>query len=321
MDQEKHIHHFLPQHYLKGFACKENGSLIWQYTRGREYQPGEHKGKYNPCKMSIPKKAGAIRDYYASTHTDGQPDFNTNENELEKKEKPANPIFTKIRNHQMISPQEKRDFSLYLAQMISRVPRQEHRLNIEWQQSMPEMLQKISAHLNHLSARLEATSNLETEKRNRIHKKIALWRSCYEKYSQGLPILEARTLMANSKRIAIFAEDIGKMTWQFFIAQPGTFFVTADNPVFISPTVGIKGDINSELSFPISSDVALVASRHNALPECFVTATARIVKEINRRAVGLSLQHAYCKEEAKWVTDLLNKKTHFFSIVYESLYY
>lgn len=49
---------------------------------------------------------------------------------------------------------------------------------------------------------------------------------------------------------------LSRMTWRFLIIERRPAFVASDNPVFYDASIGI-GRAESEVSFPISSNVAL----------------------------------------------------------------
>src|ERR1051326_332073 len=116
----KRDHHVLPELYLKGFVIKEDEPFIWVYKRGEAYSPGRGKITNNPYINSI-RRTAVERDFYAYPSEGGRKDFETFENRLEELEKPANPIFAKLRSHQTITSQEKRQFSTYVVQMHRRV--------------------------------------------------------------------------------------------------------------------------------------------------------------------------------------------------------
>src|SRR5436190_18089011 len=120
MNNPKRNHHVSPKLCLKGFVIKKDEPSIWVYTRGRPYNPGDNKTENNPYKDVI-KSAGVERDFYADPKEDGTQDFETFENILESLEKPADPIFQKLRAHQPITNEEKRVFSSYIILMYRRV--------------------------------------------------------------------------------------------------------------------------------------------------------------------------------------------------------
>src|SRR6185295_6805696 len=103
---QKREHHVIPRLYLKGFAESEAKPFIWVYTKGRPFKPGGGTLiKYNPARIPI-RKAAAIPYAYSFTNSAGVFDADTYENELERLEKPSDPIIRKIRNREMISQEE-----------------------------------------------------------------------------------------------------------------------------------------------------------------------------------------------------------------------
>jgi hypothetical protein len=104
-------------------------------------------------------------------------------------------------------------------------------------------------------------------------------------------------------------EVLEKMTWSFDVASESHTFFTGDNPVFISEKFGLQKNI-SELSFPIATDIALVASWNRNLKEGFVEAKPQVVKELNRRTAGKASQQIYYSKNPDWVVTLFNKNVY-----------
>jgi hypothetical protein len=114
---------------------------------------------------------------------------------------------------------------------------------------------------------------------------------------------------------SILIDKIVSMRWQFFIAPSGHPFLTGDNPVHFPQKLGLK-HIKAELSFPISSEVTLVASWQMGRVENFVKATPEIVKKINRRIVGNASREIYFCECHEWAANLLNRSPHEYRPIY-----
>jgi hypothetical protein len=108
---------------------------------------------------------------------------------------------------------------------------------------------------------------------------------------------------------SFLVEALQKMTWHFFMAPKGHAFLTGDNPVFIPEQHGLGKNV-SELSFPISTDVALVASWHSEFKEGFFNATPQVVKEMNRRTAHAASHCLYFSQSLEWVVTLLNKNVY-----------
>jgi hypothetical protein len=289
----KRNHHTLPRFYLSGFVIPKNEPHIWVYKKNQKYKPGKGKLTDNPHWESI-KSAAVIRDYYADKNEEGDSDFETYENFLESLEKPANVIINKIKALKAITEEEKEIFSLYMVQMHRRVPTYRAGVKaaipkaIATFETSEELLKRVNrpnildpkAYLKHLLDRIAAESQVE----NRTHLKIIA--ATYQ--SQLIPVIK-------------------NMRWRFFIAPQNQSFLTGDNPMFFFKGMGLKKP-NSELSFPVSAEVALVASWHQGFADGnFVKGSTQIVKELNRRTASQTAKYLYSPENEEWIVKLLNK--------------
>jgi len=104
-------------------------------------------------------------------------------------------------------------------------------------------------------------------------------------------------------------EVLSQMTWRFLIAPNGQYFITSDNPLFFFHWMGI-GKKRSEVTFPITKDMALWATWRIDLAEGFFPALPRVLKEINRRTASISSTYLYSPRSEKWIQTLANKGTH-----------
>jgi len=117
---------------------------------------------------------------------------------------------------------------------------------------------------------------------------------------------------------SIIIEKLQKMTWTFYVASGSDLFLTGDNPVYIPDSCGLAGDKKkSELSFPISTDVALVASWNRTQKEGVVKATPQVVKDINRRTVSKASQYIYFSKNTRWVVNLLSKNRYVYRPIFK----
>ena len=296
-DNPKRNHHVLPKLYLKGFVTKKDEPYIWVYQRNQSYNPGgnryNHRDKTekNPYLDTI-SNAGAELDFFADPQKDGSVDFETFENILESLEKPANTIFQKLRAHQPITVEEKCIFSRYIILMQTRV----------WagREQIKESLPKTIADSAPSKDFFQKTNFTDTPELR------AKWKEKSEELG-GEPAHHIK--MHN--RIAAIAPDsfrvkaLQQMTWTFYVAPDNRAFFTGDNPVFIPKNNGL-GKNNSELSFPISTDVALIASWDRSRKEGFEEAKSQIVKEINHRTVSRASK-IYFSQNYDWVVTMLDK--------------
>ena len=240
----KRNHHYLPRLYLKGFTLKSGSPFLWVYKRGEPYNPGLNEAKNNPHKASL-KKAGAERDFYAEQKPSGEVDFETVENQLEKLEKPGDLIFSKIRAHQPINNEEKRIFSLYTVLMHRRVPKYRH--------ALMEMTPKT------LAAYEPPEELLRLVAGNDDNEKQAFIRAIAQKVAKdpGYPTQAHLKVVVNIED-SLLVHVLNMMNWNFYVASSDEVFLTGDDPVYISKKVGLRKNV-SELSFPVSTDVTLIA--------------------------------------------------------------
>lgn len=108
-------------------------------------------------------------------------------------------------------------------------------------------------------------------------------------------------------------QALQQMTWTFYVARDSRAFFTGDDPVF-TPKFGL-GWNNSELSFPISTDVALIASWNRTMKEGFEDAKSQIVKEINRRTISRASK-IYFSQNPDWIVTMLNKAAYEYHPIY-----
>ena len=97
-----------------------------------------------------------------------------------------------------------------------------------------------------------------------------------------------------------------KMNWKFLVYDKEPIFLTSDNPIFFPSSMGI-GNIDSEVTFPISTNIALWASWSKDEPEKYVSVNEEIAHEINRWSIKTATQYIYFSKHANWVIDLVCK--------------
>lgn len=296
----KRNHHVLPKLYLQGFVIPGDEPHVWVYKRGESYSPGLGKMTNNPHKESI-KTAGMVRDYYADVKPSGEKDFETFENILESLEKPANGIIAKLRATERITDAEREMFSLYLVQMNRRVP--------NFREGLKTMLPKTIATFE-ASEELLQKCNLPDTPEARAYLKTILDRIATPPGLESGTHLKVLANVANSQLTAVMCQ----MNWRFFIAPPGHFFFTGDNPLFLFKWMGLNKP-DSEFSFPISSQVALLGSHRRDHGTGFIHGTSQVVKELNRRTASQASRYLYSPEKGEWVVNLLNKGKHRFNLI------
>jgi tryptophan synthase alpha chain len=293
----KHNHHFLPKLLLKGFVIKKDKPFIWVYQRGQPYNPGgnryNHREKLtnNPYLDTI-KNAGAEMDFYSDSNEDGIKDSETTENKLMLLEQQHDRILDKLRACKTITDEEKEHFSSYIVLMLRRVPAgRELSKKLITTKGLYEPTKELFQKLNW-------PDTPETRAYIKQHVESKAEHENYQISGHNKITLDS----PNSRMI----EELKKMVWTFYVAREPYVFLTSDNPVFFPDTIGIAGNKNlSELSFPISTNVALVASWNKTQKEGFVEATPHIVKDINRRTISKTSRYVYFSKNADWVVNLL----------------
>ena len=284
---------------LKGFVINNDQPHIWVYKRGEPYNPGKGTITNNPYHRSI-EDAGAEWDFFADPKKDGNKDFETFENILESLEKPADAIFKKLRAHQAITQEEKCIFSRYVILMQTRVWSGRERIK----KLLPETLVASEPPKEFF----EETNLQDTPKLR------AQWKEAAESLAK-----QPDFHIGLHNRVAVVAPDsfrvqaLQRMTWTFYVAPNSCAFFTGDNPVFI-PKFGF-GWNNSELSFPISTDVALIASWNKAMTEGFEEAKSQIVKQINHRTINQA-SRIYFSQNPDWIVKMLKKGDYEYHPVY-----
>lgn len=254
----KRNHHILPRLYLKGFVEKSDSAFVWEYRK-------EGDVRSNPRRTSIGRPC-ATRDYYTYRADDGVADFEVIENLLERFEKRSNPVFAKIRSQQAISHEEKAIFSFYLTQMHRRVPR--------YREGLARLLPKAAATLE---PEVRKRFNLPDCQETKDMLARIFQRTATAEYQTKVHL----DVLARTQDSLLTNVFLG-MKWRFFVAPTEHKFVTGDDPVFYFQGLGLLNPA-SEVSFPISTDIALVASQWVGAREGFSPATPQVVKELNRR--------------------------------------
>jgi hypothetical protein len=297
--QVKRNHHVIPKLFLQGFAETENSSFIWVYEKGKDYFLRGSKGHHNPRRVSL-RKAGAIQDFYSFKTGEGEVDFDTYENELEKLEKPSDSILRKLRSFDRINVQEKEIFAEYVFLMLKRVEQRRKLL----EDRFPEIYQSVSSsildplewQIDVAVLRRDFVSFMQLSKLyNRFKHELESRRDTILDSGVLLQSLVMKSPLGLEKRIS-------EMTWQFLVAPPGYGYLTGDNPVFCP---GLKHPY-AEVSFPISSRVALVMTWHDLEEELRIARPAEVI-EINRRTIEVAQKQVYYSSAETWVVDLIKE--------------
>jgi len=271
--------HYIPQYYLNGFTESLGTSSIWMYEKGSDQI-------LNTTTKSV---ANENRRWPKTTE----------QYLAEKVEAPANPVLDKIRNQQAVTENDKYILSNYMVVMLKRVPRGLERTKSNAPKVIEQIFDKLKGDILRLMKEYPSDSSV-------LEKRLRELPGLRSKYENEFPMevwYENLKPEASPRLLAV----LPAMTWILLVSNKGQLFLTNDNPVFFFESLGI-GRPESEITFPISSNVALWATWHKGSVEGYHTAKDSIIKEINRRTASAATRHVYYSKKARWVVALINKK-------------
>jgi hypothetical protein len=93
------------------------------------------------------------------------------------------------------------------------------------------------------------------------------------------------------------------MTWRFVTTAGPSYFLTSDNPAFVFEALGL-GRPGAELTFPISTTLALHGSWQFGPTDLVISTNQKTVKELNRRIARSATRFLYYHEKQDWVASI-----------------
>jgi hypothetical protein len=275
----KRKHHELPELYLRGFC---DGSFLWIYERGKPYNPGIKKHKFNPYRCGVVEIAE--KDRYARVMPDGTRDFDSYENRLERIEKTADDILRKIRSQSPITSNEKEIFAAYIQNLYKRTKERERKTR-----GILDETQKGSQ-LNNIALLFALNGQFGTAR----------------KYYDAQKYLESddgkKTLILESMvtPYPTLHQTIKSMSWTFCVAAGDSYFVTSSAPVAFDPV----GLFVSPLLFPISKNTALIATHDEGTDLEFRNTSSDETLMINFYTI-VNAPSVYAHKPESWVWEIL----------------
>jgi len=273
-------HHYIPQYYLKGFASPSD-DMVWVYEKGSLLKFQTHI-----------KNIAHETDYYSS--------------EVEKYlaneiENPANSVIKKIRDRKQLTQSEKVKLAIYMVVMLKRVPQSKIRM----ENMAPAVAQSLQQKWDKKISKsiLENPSQADLFEKSRADIKGYL-----KKYLKNIPKDLWLELIPPEKTPNI-VKIIPQMKWLFLTCEKWSAFLTCDNPVFYFESIGI-GKPESEITFPISSNIVLRATYRNNIQEEYLPIKNQDIKEINRRTVTNATRFIYHARDEDWIPRFINKREH-----------
>ena len=269
--------HYVPRYYLKGFS-QNDGKTIYVYDKTDHRCFGTQvKSIANETNYYSPQ----VEAYLANTI-----------------EAPANDVLKKIRDRVKISINEKQILSAYMTCMIKRVPKGKEKLKEIAPRSAETVRQKIDILLNEAISKQPNRNKFIEKRREEIGEII-------DRYAKDPPKEIWLTNMPPEKSPRVFAA-LSSMTWCFLTFDEYSAFLTSDNPLFFFADIGI-GKPESEVTFPISSNIALWATWRSDLQEGYFPTNSQVIKELNRRTCSIATRYAFHSQKQDWILSLLTK--------------
>lgn len=275
-------HHYVPQYYLRGFALPHAPTEVWQFDKA--------SGAFSNRPIPIDNVAQSGSFY--SDETERQL------NELV--EIPADRVLERLRlpvpKAITLSSEDREHLAVYIATMVKRVPAYR-----QYAKSLvPRALDSVCSELREQLQRA-ATSTTPDLLERRLREMDAVERKFL---AQTPPDL--RTRIDNPWPESYLTDLVLSMHW-FFVAEPAdNQFVITDNPSFFFSELGL-GSQDSELTFPLSSDLALFAARGARAKGNKVVRDARLVRLANARMIGQATRFVYSRAQAWWIPTVASK--------------
>ncbi len=268
-------HHYVPRFYLRGFAIDE---AIWAYDK-------HINRSFSTQVKSIANETGMYSD------------------ELEdhlatQVEDPAKPAILKLRAKERLTPEERLALAKYIVVLWKRVPKARERVIARLPQVADEVHDNLRSQLDQLAEQSPDLVDKVDQWRIRIAEVIAKQRQ------NPSPEIWYHSIRSQSNPKVVDA--LLSMNWVFLHSERHQF-LTGDNPVFFFEHEGI-GKPTSELTLPLSSSIALWATRLPRPSMRFLSASPSGVKEINRRTVQNSIRFVYARDDEAWILPFTTKQ-------------
>jgi hypothetical protein len=270
--------HYIPRHYLKGFT-EEGQNSVWVYDK---IETKTFRASTEKVAQEIGFYSRKVEEYLAN-----------------KIESPANAVIKKVRERQLVAPDEKLLLSKYMMVMYKRVPAGKQKFREMAPGVADSLMKRYGEALDDMMLSDGVDVALIARRRKDIEEILAQFASAPPE-GIWLDIL-------NPEQTPRSVEAMARMTWCFFTRDQDPLFLSSDNPVFFPSSMGL-GHRDSELCFPLSSTVALWGTWRKDLKESYIPADSQVAKELNRRTASKASRYVFhCKNET-WVMPFIKKK-------------
>lgn len=275
--------HYVPQAHLRRFQIDDSPGFVWMYDKQTE--------KFSKAAV---KKVAQEADFYPE--------------EVEKAlaevvERPANMCIDKLLRKEKLDNGERTSLSLYMLIMATRGPRQ-RRKSLEL---APKVLKGV---VDETRQEIEKAAGNRSES-EQSQRQLEELKAAEERFSKQLPenLVELiRTPFWSEQTV----EGLHNMRWHILPAPGGTHFVTADTPAHFFECWGV-GNAESEFTFPISRDFALIGEHQNSWGLAFDKPQVQLAREINRRILSHAERFVFSPMKAPWIPTVAHKSDPYLS--------
>jgi len=273
-------HHYVPREYLRGFEDPNNPGKIWMYDKL------SHRFTHATI-ITVAQEAC----YYSEDAEKELSGF---------VEGPAHKVLKKLRSGDSINGHERMSLALYIATMLMRGPRRRRKAF----EMLPTVRENVINRATLIITQWAQTSAADPELKQR---RLSELDRVSEKLRAQPPVDLVKKIRAPWPNDQVLA-CVAIMTWRIASAGDAGFFLTSDNPVAFFEDYGL-GNPESEITFPLASDLALLGSWQGALQETiFVRAKQTLVKEVNRRIASGAERFVFYRAFEDWVARVAEKQ-------------
>lgn len=269
--------HYIPKYYLKGFTG-DTGNLIWTYDRASSTKfrasienVGHEVNFYSP----------EMEQYLAN-----------------KVEGPGNKVIEKIRERQPLTDEDKRSLSEYMVVFMKRVPQSIER----YKERAPDAAQRVKQKLDN---ELDSLMLADPSRAPALGKVQQIGRQLLDQFAEN-PSKDVWLDLLPPDTTPKSIDAICAMTWCCLTYDAKPAFLTCDNPVYFHTGMGLT-DERAEVTFPLSSNVALWATWRKDLQEGYFPACMPKVKEFNRRMAHNATRFVFHAIDEYWVLPFVCK--------------
>lgn len=263
--------HYLPQHYLKGFAASDR---FWV-----------HDLELGKSRLGQPKSEANVNGLWPGE---------LEQHLAEKIEWPAQKIIDRIRQHQPMQASEKEVLATYLLTMWKRVPAARERTIAHIPGLAAEHKTGYHGYIDKMAARGELTDE-----------EVLRGKALIADLLNDVVNTQSEHYWHHTIREGATPRTLGalrSMEWTFLVSTSHRF-LTSDDPLFFFKDIGV-GRNASELSIPLSTTITLLAHRQGEQRKQFRDARPNTVVQLNRRTAYNARRFIYSEVPAPWALKL-----------------